>query len=77
MSKQLKLNKEWEAFVEPLNDYKDSYQTAYIAGASQFLNSAIKELTKQLNETSDIGDYNQGIRRGLLRVIINIKNIKP
>lgn len=72
MSKQLKLNEEWEAHYE--NMHLPHY---YLNGASQFLNSAVKELTKQLNETSDIGEYNQGIRRGLFRAIINIKNLKP
>ena len=72
MSNLLKLDESWEAHYQNyhLGDY-------YLNGASQFQQKAIEELTIELKESSLVGDYNQGIFRGLGRAIKIIKNLKP
>jgi hypothetical protein len=72
-----KLDESWQEYSWNRTEvWNEDAETGYLEGCNDFQKKAIEELEIQIRETSQIGDYNLGIIRGLERAIKNIKILK-
>ena len=73
MSKQSKLDSSW---VGKGTSKVKSCLTDYLTGVVDFRAKALQEIKEQIEQTSDLGDLNEGICRGLGRAVKIIENLK-